>query len=97
MNGTIEAPELVEQEQTHDEHVCQHTVWTEIFRQVIEQTPMCGRPATHQVMKTCCGGVSYVCDEHIPHEDPKVAGYRCNVCGHRCPTGVCWHRVVMPV
>lgn len=97
MNDTIEASELVEQEQTHDEHTCSHLVRQELFGQVISETPQCGRPATQQVMKTCCGAISYVCDTHTPRPDPNVAGYMCDVCSHRCPTGVCWHRVVMPV
>lgn len=56
----------------------------------------CDKPATHIVLRTCCGGITYRCTEHA---EPfgKAPGSTCLECKHRCIKGVCCHRVVTPL
>lgn len=61
-------------------------------------TPDCDKPATHQVLSTCCtrAPIKYVCDEHAAPFS-RFSGSICIWCKHRCPRGVCYHRLISPL
>lgn len=64
--------------------------------QYLDVTDECGAPATHQVIVTCCNRpVIYRCTDHV--HPPAGASTTCGVCHHRCPPGVCYHRIVLPL
>lgn len=57
-------------------------------------TDPCGKPATHVMFRTCCGGPpAFTCEEH---SNPFLGDRStvCMNCHHRCIKGVCCHRVV---
>lgn len=62
-----------------------------------DQSAQCGKPATHITFKTCCGAVSYQCDEHAPSFPAGAKATVCLECRHRCVSGVCCHRIVTPL
>lgn len=62
-----------------------------------DSTPPCGKPATHIVLKTCCGDIAYQCTAHAEPFSGNVTATTCLACRHRCVKGVCCHRIATPL
>lgn len=77
-------------------HTCE-SGWLMVEDGCVTHEEICGAPATHQALHTCCTHVKYVCEAHAAGYLPGTTGEFCIKCSHSCPWGFCHHRVVVPL